>query len=173
MRKISEKMALEKLTNIRDGFSKDIKIGFEHSSKSCETCETKGACCLDEHFVNVRITRLEAVAIANEIAKFSPIKRAAVKARIENAVEKYDLRNEKNIRRTYACPLFESDVGCFVHETAKPLPCIAHACYENKKDLPPEHLLQEQEGRVFNLNQRTYSEASFPMSLPVALEAVL
>jgi len=173
MRRISEKSALKTLSRIRAEFAENIRASFEHRAKNCETCETKGACCLDEHFVNVRITRLEAAAIANEINELSPTKRMAVKARIENSVDRYDLRNEKNITKTYACPLFESGSGCLVHNTAKPLPCIAHACYEKKTDLPPEHLLHEREGRIFNLDQRTYCETAFPLPLPVALEKLI
>ncbi len=172
MRKISEKSALNRLAQIRNEFAANIRSGFEHRAKSCETCETKGACCLDEHFVNVRITRLEAVAIMQEVKKLSPIKRAAVRTRIENAVEKYDLRNEENLRRTYACPLFDTDIGCLVHAGAKPLPCIAHACYENEKDLPPGHILHEQEGRIERLNRQTYSERPQLFPLPVVLETL-
>lgn len=170
MRKISEKSALDRLAQIRDEFAATVRSCFEHRAKSCETCETKGACCLDEHFVNVRITRLEAVAITQEIGRLSPIKRAAIRTRIENAVERYDLKNENNVRGSYACPLFESAHGCLVHKAAKPLPCISHACYENENDLPPEHLLHEQEGRVERLNRKTYSEHPQLLPLPVALE---
>ncbi len=168
MRRLSERSAGKLLAAIRSEFAETIRTQFEHRAKSCETCETKGACCLDEHFVNVRITRLEAAAINTEIGKLTSIKQAAVRNRIENSIAKYDL-NDGDSDRTYACPLFELGIGCLVHNTAKPLPCIAHACYEKKADLPPEHLLLESEGRVFALNQRTYSDNQFPLPLPVAL----
>jgi hypothetical protein len=168
MRKLSEKSAVKLLAGIRGEFAETIRNEFEHRAKSCETCETKGACCLDKHFVNVRITRLEASAINAEIDKLSVIKKAAVRERIESSIIKYALTD--GVDKTFACPLFESGTGCLVHNSAKPLPCIAHACYEKKSDLPPEHLLREAEGRVFTVNQRTYSGNTFPLPLPVALE---
>ena len=69
MRFYSEKTALEHLAEVRRQFADQIRNGFEHAAKDCQTCETKGACCLDAHFVNVRITRLEAVAIVREIER--------------------------------------------------------------------------------------------------------
>lgn len=173
MKKLSEKAALEMLKRIRDEFSEIIRGEFEHRARSCETCDTKGACCLDAHFVNVRITRLEASAIVREIGRFSAAKRTAVRERIIDAVEKFGLDSDENADKTYACPLFEHGVGCLVHDTAKPLPCIAHACYERKEDLPSEQHLHEREGRIFDISRRTYSPASFPKPLPAALKDLL
>ncbi len=173
MKKLSEKAALDQLARIRSEFSETIRSGYEHRAKSCETCETKGACCLDAHFVNVRITRLEAAAIVRELDRLPAAKRTAVRERIIDAVERFGLDDGDDTDKTYACPLFEHGLGCLVHATAKPLPCIAHACYEQKEDLPPEHLLHEREGRIFDISRRTYSRASFPKSLPVALKDLL
>ena len=70
---------------------------------------------------------------------------------------------------TYACPLFEKGVGCLVHETSKPLPCIAHACYESQADLPPDELLDAAELAIYGLNIRTYGKADPPISIPLAI----
>jgi hypothetical protein len=173
MKKLSEKTAIGMLSRIRSELTETIRTEYEHRARSCETCETKGACCLDAHFVNVRITRLEAAAIVSEIDRLPMPKRAAVRERIVDAVEHFDLEDEGNADKTYACPLFERDAGCLVHDTAKPLPCIVHACYERKEDLPPEHILRERESRVFDISRRTYSSASFPKSLPAAIKDLL
>ena len=173
MKRLSEKTGLEMLKRIRDEFTETVRREYEHRAKSCETCDTKGACCLDAHFVNVRITRLEAAAIARELRRMPVTKLAAARERIIETVERFGLDTGEDAEKTYACPLFEPGVGCLVHNTAKPLPCIAHACYERKEDLPPEHLLHEREGRIFEISRRTYSSSSFPKSLPAALKELL
>jgi hypothetical protein len=90
--------------------------------------------------------------------------------RVEETITKYDLRAEGDtFAQTYACPLFEKGTGCLVHHTGKPLPCIQHACYENREDLPPNGLLVEQEVRVEDLNARVYGRASW-LPLPLWLK---
>lgn len=159
MKRIPEKHALERLKKIKDAYRAEITNNYEHRAKSCLNCETKGACCVDAHFVNVHITRLESVAIRNALDKLPPLKREGVYARIENAITDYGLTDEGDtFAQTYACPLFEKEIGCLVHEEGKPLPCIQHACYESEHDLPPDILLTEQEELVESLNKRTYNE---------------
>jgi len=167
MKLISETRALTKLERLRSDFASRIRSNFEHRAKSCATCETPGACCLDEHFVNVRISRLEAKAIQLSLSTLDADLRFKVQTRIDRTIDKFDLR--ENSENTYACPLFEKGTGCLVHSTAKPLPCIAHACYENKKDLPPDEMLAEHEGLIDKLNHKTYGSGSDFKSLPVAI----
>lgn len=147
MRLVSESTGLEKLRKIRKDFRQEIAARFEHRAKPCSTCETPGACCLDEHFVNVRISRLEAAAIKNAVAGLDDELRSAIDERLS----KIDPAAE-----FYACPLYQKGVGCLVHESAKPLPCIAHACYERKEDLPPDDLLSEREIEIDALNRQVY-----------------
>lgn len=174
MRFYSEKTALEHLAEVRRQFADQIRNGFEHAAKDCQTCETKGACCLDAHFVNVRITRLEAVAIVREIERLPVGKQAAIRKKVFDTVERFGLENAAaDSKETFACPLFERDTGCLVHGTAKPLPCIAHACYERKEDLPPDELLQEAEVRVYEISRRTYGSTALPKPLPVGLKQLL
>lgn len=73
----------------------------------------------------------------------------------------------------FACPLFERGVGCLVHEKAKPLACIAHACYEKQEDLPPESLLTEREGLIEKLNLRTYGSSKPWLPIPDALRKII
>ncbi|MGI8811411.1 MAG: hypothetical protein ACR2IH_02650 [Pyrinomonadaceae bacterium] len=170
MKFISEKLGLEKLLLLKNDCARQIASDYEHNAKSCGTCETPGACCLDAHFVNVRISRLESIAIRVALTGLSPTLRERVDQRVENSIEKYALAEAiEGIDRTYACPLFEKGIGCLVHSTAKPLPCIQHACYENEKDLPPDALLAELEGRVDRLNRRVFGKPSGLLSLPVAI----
>jgi len=169
MKLLSETRALEKLHELKIDFAKTIRDAYEHRAKSCATCETPGACCLDAHFVNVHITRLEAAAIRNVIANFPREKSEELYRRVDETISKYELLSKPE---TYACPLFERGTGCLVHERGKPLPCIAHACYENKKDLPPEDLLVEQEAKVERLNELTYRRPTTWLPLPVAIQAV-
>lgn len=169
MKLISETAGIAKLAHIRREFVDDVREGYEHQAKPCSVCETPGACCLDEHFVNVRVTRLEAKAIRDRLAALPDELRWRVLERARNAVERYGLIDSFEELRTYACPLFEKGIGCLVHDTAKPLPCIAHACYERKEDLPPDELLAEREMRIADLNRRVYGKADPPLSIPVVI----
>ena len=134
------------------------------------TCETPGACCIDAHFVNVHITTLEAKAIRNVIDKLPYDRRMLIDERIDDTIVRYELTGEGDtFSKTYACPLFEKGIGCLVHERGKPLPCIAHACYENKEDLPPDVLLTQAEGSVDELNGIVYRKPTTWLPLPVAI----
>ena len=165
MKIISGKHALEKLHKLKADFAERVRSDYEHRAKGCATCKTPGACCLDANFVNVHITPLEAKAI-NKVIDSLPEK-GEIRRRTDETIEKYDLLSDGNT--FYACPLFEKGVGCLVHKEAKPLPCIAHACYENKEDLPPDELLTEQEGHVERLNERVYRQPTTWLPLPVAV----
>ncbi len=147
MRRLGESSGIERLAAIRDEFRWDIAERFEHRAKTCSSCETPGACCLDEHFVNVRINRLEASAIRKAVGEMPDDVRSAIGARLERIDHDAEF---------YACPLYESGVGCLVHETAKPLPCIAHACYERPEHLPPDELLSSREREIDRLSRQVY-----------------
>lgn len=165
MKTLSETNSLKKLRNLKSAYKKRISENFEHRAKDCLTCPTKGACCLDEHFVNVHITKLEAVLIKNDLQKLPLEKQTEIYKRIENAIEKYDLKSEGDtFAKTFACPLFEKGIGCLVHEV-KPVPCIQHACYERKEDLPPDELQTDAEEKIERLNEQTYK--NFPNWLPL------
>lgn len=170
MKTLSEKQSLLKLRKLKNNFRAGIKENYEHRAKNCAVCETKGACCLDAHFVNVHITKLEAVLIREELQKFSAEKRQEIYRRIAETIETYGLRSAGDtFAKTFACPLFEKNTGCLIHEV-KPMPCIQHACYENKKDLPPEELQTEAETRIEKLNEQTYKKLPRWLPLPVWLD---
>jgi hypothetical protein len=170
MKNLAESKALERLQTIKSGFAGRIKTDYEHRAKDCLVCETPGACCLDAHFVNVHITRLEAVAIRKVIDRFPDEKRAEILARVEEAISKYHLSSDGDtFTKTYACPLFEKGIGCLVHHEGKPVPCIAHACYEYKEDLPADELVAEQEGLIGKLNEITYKKPATWLPLPLAI----
>ncbi len=170
MKRLTEKQALVRLKGLKDDFQNLIGTTYEPNAKSCATCETKGACCLDAHFVNVHISRLEAVAIHNAIENFPRDRRRAVYNRNAETVKKYNLdSNEDSFSKTYACPLFEKDAGCLVHEDGKPAPCIQHACYENISDLPPDELQTSVESKIERLNDQIYGNAWNWLPLPVWL----
>ncbi len=170
MKKLTEKQALEKLKNVKDDFRESIKTNYEPRAKDCLTCETKGACCLDAHFVNVHITRLEAVTILKTLEKLPEEKLREIFERTEKTIEKYDLKSSGDtFSKTFACPLFEKETGCPVHFEGKPAPCIQHACYENKEDLPPDELQENVERQIERLNTRTYGNAWNWLPLPVWL----
>lgn len=174
MKFISETIALEKLRRLKDDFAARIRSDFEKNAKSCVTCETPGACCLDAHFVNVRISRLEAVAIRETLDTLPPRRHEDVRGRIDESIRQYGLDEPDDAdAKTYACPLFEKGTGCLVHATAKPLPCLQHACYEHEKDLPPDEMLAEPEGLVDELNRRVYGQTSGLTPLPVAVRSIL
>lgn len=116
--------------------------------------------------MNVRITRLEAIAICRVIAELEHELREKVTQRISDAARMLPLSGG-----FYGCPLFEKDIGCLVHRTAKPLPCIFHACYENFEDLPPHALLDDAEDALRKLNKRVYGSEPIAASIPAALAA--
>ncbi|HUR98187.1 MAG TPA: hypothetical protein VMZ26_09010, partial [Pyrinomonadaceae bacterium] len=78
MKPLAESKALEKLHALKTEFARSIRAHYEHRAKDCSVCETPGACCLDAHFVNVHITRLEATAIRRVIDGMSEEKRGEV-----------------------------------------------------------------------------------------------
>ena len=170
MKIISETKALEDLHRLKSDFRRSIRHDYEHAATDCMTCATPGACCLDAHFVNVHITRLESVTIRNVIDELPAERQTAIFDRVEDTIARYGLSSERDtFTQTYACPLFEKGIGCLVHERGKPLPCIAHACYENKNDLPPDELLAEHEGHVERLNEAAYRRPATWLPLPIAI----
>ena len=169
MKLISETKALAKLDHVTAKLRGEV-AGYEERAKSCRTCETPGACCLDAHFVNVRISRLEAVKIRGVLARFDEVARGKVESRITTAIEKYGLNDSENDREhNFACPLFEPGVGCLVHDTAKPVPCMVHACYDKPSHLPPDSLQTEAEAAIDRLNTMTYGSSQPLLPLPVAV----
>jgi len=171
MRILSEKQALAGLSVIRDSVTATIRQEYEHKAAPCATCATPGACCLDAHFVNVRISRLEAVAI-NGLIEALPMERsAAIRERIDQTIAKYELTADADHDNKFACPLFEKGTGCLVHDVAKPIPCIVHACYESAADLPPSAITEMAELAIDRLNTQTYGRAKPQMPIPLALKA--
>jgi len=163
---LSETAGLTRLTRLKDELRGRV-ASYERVAKRCSLCETPGACCLDEHFVNVRISRLEAVAIARVIERLPSIQRAGVEERITNAAAEL-LARDGHVE-TYACPLYEKGTGCLVHRDAKPVPCMVHACYERQQDLPPDELQDGAELAIDRLNERVYSRAKELEPLPIAV----
>ena len=170
MKILSENQALARLGVIRDGVTKTIRDVYEHKAAPCATCSTPGACCLDEHFVNVRISRIEAVAINAVIDALPEERSGAVRERIDRAIAEYDLRSDAEHDNKFACPLFEKELGCLVHDVAKPIPCIVHACYESAADLPPSAITEAAELAIDRLNTQTYLRAQPLMPIPLAIK---
>ena len=170
MKMLSETKGLTRLKGIRDEFRSAVGV-YEQNAAACATCLTPGACCLDEHFVNVRISRLEAVAVRNVLADLPIDQREEVLLKIAATIQSYGLDTETD--RTFACPLYDREVGCLVHQTAKPFPCMHHACYERKVELPPDELLDDAELCVERLNLHVYGRSLPLMPLPVAIQKVL
>ena len=171
MKMLSEKQALLKLRKLKGDFQNFIRKNYERRAKDCLTCPTQGACCVDAHFVNVHITPLEAVAIRRVLLeKLSAEKLQQVNQRIARTIEKYNLKiGGETFEQTYACPLFESKVGCVVHAEAKPAACIQHACYKEEKDLPPQCLQDNAERRIEKLNRELYGDDWRWLPLPIQL----
>ena len=176
MRRLSEPEALARLQRSKVAYQSHIKTRFEHAAEDCRTCPTAGSCCTDAHFVNVHITRLEAVAIRETLRRTPRLDaegRRRVYERARQAVERYQLHVASDTsRQTFSCPLFEPGRGCLVHARAKPAPCIQHACYENWADLPPVNLQWRTERRVEQLNRETYGSEWAWLPLPLWLTLI-
>lgn len=174
MKLLSEKKALDRLDVLISDFRSQISNRYEHRAKSCLTCEVKGSCCLDAHFVNVHISRIEAVNIRRILANLPVEKREKINARIAETVHLYSLNAVADTyTQTFACPLFEKGTGCLVHERGKPPACTMHACYENQADLPPHELQTLQELKIDDLNARTYGRRDQWLPLPLALQKTI
>ncbi|MEO7539069.1 MAG: hypothetical protein ABIV21_03515 [Pyrinomonadaceae bacterium] len=167
MRLISEQKAIERLRALKDDLKARIASGYEQRAKDCLTCETQGACCLDAHFVNVRISKLDSVAIRRVLDGLEPQHRESVYERISSTVERFGLTDEG--AESYACPLFERGTGCLAHNDAKPAPCITHACYERAEDLPPDRILATAEQAIDSLNKQAYGMARPGLPIPLAI----
>ena len=176
MKELSEAAALTRLQRHKAAYQSHIKLRYEAAARDCRTCPTAGVCCTDAHFVNVHITRLEAVAIRETLARtprLTDAERVAVYQRARQAVARYRLRAAGDtFRQAYSCPLFEPRVGCLVHARAKPAPCIQHACYESWEDMPPIGLQWQTERRVERLNERVYGAAWAWLPTPLWLTLV-
>jgi len=176
MRKLTEREALARLKRGKAAFQTHIKLNFEHRAKDCRACPTPGVCCTDAHFVNVHITRLEAVAIREALAltpRLDEGDRRAVYGRAREAVGRYGLSASGFTEaQTFACPLFVKGTGCLVHRRAKPAPCVQHACYETWADVPPLDTQWREERRIERLNAETYGAAWEWLPLPVWLTLV-
>jgi hypothetical protein len=174
--KSKEQAALAQLQRTKASYQSFIKLNYEHAAEDCRTCPTRGVCCTDSHFVNVHITRLEAVAIRETLARtprLSDAGRRAVYNRAVEAVRHYNLSTTGDtFKQTYSCPLYEPTVGCLVHARAKPAPCVQHACYENWEDLPPASLQARTEHRVEQLNEEVYGAEWEWLPVPVWLTFV-
>ena len=171
MKTLTETKALQDLQKLKSDYQNFIRETYEPNAQSCETCPTKGACCLDAHFVNVHITKIEAVAIGKTLAKLDDERRREIYERIAETIDKYGLKADgDSFAKTYACPLYEKNVGCLVHYEGKPAPCISHACYENETDLPPDFLQTEIENQIARLNNRVYGKRLNYLSIPVWLD---
>ncbi|MBX7173288.1 MAG: hypothetical protein K1X72_20125 [Pyrinomonadaceae bacterium] len=171
MKPLTENEAIRRLENLKTRYRQNITENYEHRAKNCLTCETQGACCLDAHFVNVHITKLEAIAIKKVLAEMNVAKQIEINQRIAETIEKYNLTDSGDtFARTFACPLFEKGIGCLVH-SVKPVPCIQHACYEFQEDLPPDELQTETERKIERLNQQTYGNSKW-LPLPVYLKKI-
>jgi hypothetical protein len=131
---------------------------------------------MDAHFVNVHITRLEAVSIRETIERtprLSTDEKRAVYLRAKDAVRRYDLRAYGDtFAQTFACPLYVRGLGCLVHRRAKPAPCIQHACYDSWEDLPPHALQARAEHRVEELNREVYGDSWGWLPLPLWLTLI-
>ena len=175
-KRLPEDEALTQLQRVKNSFQRFIKINYEQAAQDCKSCPAPGVCCTDAHFVNVHITRLEAVAIKRTLERTPRLdseQRTAVFGRARDAVVRYGLRaSGEGFKQTYSCPLFEKGTGCLVHQRAKPSACIQHACYDDWQDLPPQSLQTRTEHRVEQLNESVYGDNWTWLPIPIWLSLV-
>lgn len=176
MKRLNEGEALALLRREKAAYQSHIKLNYEHAARSCRQCPTPGVCCTDAHFVNVHITRLEAVAIRDTLTRTPRLtddERRAVFSRARAAVSRYGLRAAGDTyAQTFSCPLFAPGAGCLVHARSKPAPCVQHACYDNWEDVPPMSLQWRTESRIERLNEQAYGAAWAWLPLPLWLALV-
>lgn len=155
-----EAKALVQLRRAKQGFSDYIAKNYAAKAKDCRTCST--ICCQDSDFVNINITRLEALAIWQTLKNSSRVSKEKfieILERTRQTVHKYKLSAiGDTFSQTYSCPLFEPNIGCLVHWKAKPAPCIQHGCYDDWRDLPDTKEFARVEKRVEQLTDRVYGD---------------
>ena len=176
MKTLTEAAALALLQRGKTAYQSHVKTTYERAARPCAACPTPGVCCTDAHFVNVHITRLEAVAIRETLSRtprLDDAARSSVYERARAAVARYGLSVAGDtFARTYSCPLFATGAGCLVHARAKPAPCVQHACYDDWRDVPPAELQWRAEARVEKLNDQVYGAAWAWLPTPVWLTLV-
>ena len=176
MKRLTEAEALARLQRAKTAYQSSIKVNYEPAARACAACPTPGVCCADAHFVNVHITRLEAVAVRETLRRtprLTDAERRAVYMRARAAVARYGLRAAGDTyAQTYSCPLYAPGAGCLAHRRAKPAPCIQHACYDNWAEMPPMELQWRTEHRIEALNEQVYGRAWAWLPLPLWLTLV-
>ncbi len=178
MKKLTQAEALAQLQRGKVAFRRHVRLNYEPAARDCRVCPTPGVCCTDAHFVNVQVTRLEAVLMRETLRRTPRLDEAgqrAVYERARVAVARYGLHPTAGVdsfRQTYSCPLFAPGVGCLVHARAKPAPCVQHACYDNWEDVPPAALQWRAEARVERLNEQVYGAAWAWLPTPLWLTLV-
>jgi hypothetical protein len=171
MKFLPETTGIELLARARIALRSSVSVN-EVKAKDCGACETRGSCCTDIHFVNVRITKLEAKVMTTWVSTLpTKIRNQVVNRVVETARELMRGGNSDRETEFYSCPLFHEDLGCIVHDV-KPGACIHHACYERKEDLPPAGFLEEYEEEIVALNRRVYGKEVVAQSIPIALSRV-
>ncbi len=124
MRKLTEAEGVARPKRDKAAFQTHIKLNYEHRAVDCRACPTPGACCTDAHFVNVHITRLEAVAIRDTLERTPRLnddERRAVYIRAREAVRRYGLAAAADtFALTYACPLYAAGAGCLAEAPGHP-----------------------------------------------------
>ncbi|MCS6885694.1 MAG: hypothetical protein RMM17_04990 [Acidobacteriota bacterium] len=172
--KENKRKALVQLRRTKQRFAAYISQNYAHKARDCRTCSEQ--CCNDAEFVNVNITRLEAVAMLLTLLRSPRIgkeKYEQIITRARSCVAKYQLsKYGDTFSRTYACPLFEPKQGCLVHWKAKPAACIQHGCYEDWRDLPDEIEMRRVEAFVARLNRAIYGETQWA-PIPVWLTSIV
>lgn len=171
---MNETEAIAELRRVKTAYQNFIRDNFEFAAADCNVCPTFGACCTDAHFVNVHITPLEAAAIRESIENnpnLTENEKQTVFERAKETIEKYNLTDAGDtFAQTFTCPIFAPKIGCLVHgDGAKPAPCIQHACYERKEDLPPDCLQDAVESKIEKLNRAIYGEDWRWLPLPILL----
>ncbi|MEJ7711429.1 MAG: hypothetical protein WKF84_16585 [Pyrinomonadaceae bacterium] len=174
MKRLTEQQAVAQLQRVKTSYQSLIKKAYEPAALACKDCPSIGVCCTDAHFVNVHITRLEAVAIRGTLERTPRLTaehRRAIYRRAAATVAQYNLRPtaSDSFRQNFSCPLFEPGIGCVVHRRAKPSPCIQHACYDNWEDVPPAELQWRTEHRVERLNNQVYGQSWTWLPIPLWL----
>jgi hypothetical protein len=174
MRKISEAQALVQLRRRKQQFAAYIAQNYGEKALDCRQCST--ICCANDKFVNVNITRLEAIAIWRTLKnspRITPQLFEKILTRVTAAIEQYRLSPYGDtFLQTYACPLFEKGIGCLVHWKAKPGPCIQHGCYQDWQDLPDTEAFSRVEQKVEKLNKTVYHQDWQYATIPVWLSRI-
>jgi hypothetical protein len=100
-------------------------------------------------------------------------KQKEIYCRIEQTIENYDLKSSGDtFAQTFACPLFEKEIGCLVHASGKTRRVHSACVLRKQTGFAARRVTVGSRNEIERLNEQTYKTSARWLSLPVFLHLV-